>query len=73
MVTKGKEHSDDLRLLIIKHFQNGDSQREIATKTLLLRETVRDIINKYKRTKSIGNLLGRDRKRKSTATTDQTI
>lgn len=73
MAPKKKEHSHDLRALVIKHFQTGDSQREIAAKVLLPRETVRDIINKYKRTKCIGNLFGRGRKRKTTTTTDRSI
>ena len=34
---------------------------------------MRDIINKHKRTKWIGNLFGRGRKRKTTTTTDRTI
>lgn len=73
MGPKKKEHSDDLRTLIIKHYLNGDSQREIAKKLLLSRETVRSVINKYKSTKCIGNLLGRGRKRKTTTTTDRLI
>ena len=73
MAPKKKEHSDDLRTLVIKHYLNDDSQREIAKKVLLSRETVRSIINKYKNTKCIGNLLGRGRKRKTTATTDRLI
>ena len=73
MVPKRKEHSNDLRSLVIKHFQNGSSHREIATKTLLSREMVRSITNKYKKTKCIGNLFGRGRKRKTTTTTDRTI
>lgn len=73
MAPKKKEHSEDLRTLVIKHFLNGDSQREIAKKTLLSRETVRSMIKKYKSTKCIGNLLGRGRKRKTTATTDRLI
>ena len=73
MIRKRKEHSNDFRSLVIKHFQNGDSQRKTATKTLLLREMVRDIINKYKRTKCIGNLFDRGRKEKTTTTTDPTI
>lgn len=73
MAPKKKEHSDDLRTLIIKHHLNGDSQREIAKKVLLCRETVRSIINKYKNTKCIGNLFGRGRKRKTTITTDRLI
>ena len=43
-------------------------------KTLLPRETVWDIINKYEKIECIGNLFGRDRKRKTTTTTtDRTI
>ena len=61
-----------MRTLVIKHYQNGDSQREIAAKTFLSRETVRYIIQKYKKTKCIGNLFGRGRKR-TTAITDRLI
>ena len=67
MISKRKEHSNDLRSLVIKHFLNGDSPREIATKTLLSRETVRDIINKYHRTEC---LFGRGQKGKTKTTTD---
>ena len=70
MIRKRKEHSNDFRSLVIKHFQNGDSQPEIETKALLPREMVRDIINKYKRTKCIGNLFDRGRTRKTTITSD---
>ena len=48
MVPKRNEHSNDLRSLVIKDFQDGDFQREMATKALLPQETMRDIINKYK-------------------------
>ena len=73
MDPKRKEHSCDLRSLAVKHFHNGDSQREIVTKTLLPRETMPNIISKYKRTKCIGNLFGQGRKRKTTITIDRTI
>ena len=73
MAPKKKEHSNDLRTLVIKHYLNGDSQREIGKKVMLSRETVRSMINKYKNTKCIGNLFGRGRKRKTTATTDRLI
>ena len=62
-----------MRILVIKHYQNGDSQREIAAKTLLPRETVRYIIQRYKETKCIGNLFGRGLKRKTTPITDRLI
>ena len=48
-------------------------QREIAAKTLLPRTTVQYMIEKYKSTKCIGNLFGRGRRRKTTATTDRLI
>ena len=70
MVPKRKESSNDLRSLVIKHFQSGDSQREVEKRTLLPREMVRDIINKYERTKCIGSLFDRGGKRKTTITTD---
>ena len=74
MIRKRKEHSNDFRSLVIKHFHNGDSQQEVETKTFLPREMVVDIINKYKRTKCIGNLFDRGRKEKSTTTTtDRTV
>ena len=44
MAPKKKEHSNEVRSLIIKHYQNGDSQREIASNMLVPRETVRYII-----------------------------
>ena len=46
MAPKKKEHSNDLRNLVIHHYQNGDPQREIAAKTLLRRTTVQYMIEK---------------------------
>ena len=43
---KNKEHKNDLRNLVIQHYRNGDSQREIAAKTLLLRTTVQYMVEK---------------------------
>ena len=59
--------------MIIKHYQNGDSQREITSNMLVPRDTVCYIIQKYKMTKCIGNLFGRGRKRKTSAGTDRMI
>jgi hypothetical protein len=73
MAPKKEEYSNDLRTLVIKHFQNGDSQWETAAKTLLPRETVRYILNEYKRTKYIGTLFDRGRKRITTATSYRLI
>ena len=73
MVLKKKEHSNEVRSLIIKHYQNGDSQREIASNMLVPREIVRYIVQEYKVTKCIGNLFGHGRKRKTNATTDRMI
>ena len=70
MASKKKEHSNEVGTLIIKHYQNGDCQLEIASNMLVPRETVRYIIQRYKATKCIGNLFGRARKTKTSAATD---
>ena len=72
-VSKEKEHSNDLRTLVIRHDQNGDSLSEIAAKTLLSRSTVQYMVDKYKSTKCIGHLFGCDRIKKTRATTDPLI
>ena len=46
MTPKKKENNNDLRNLVLQHYQNGDSQREIAAKTLLPRSTVQYMIEK---------------------------
>lgn len=73
MAPKKKEHSTDLRSLVIEHFLNGDSYAIIASKVLIPRSTVQYIIEKYKKTKCIANLSGRGRKRKTTAAVDRII
>ena len=73
MVPKKKEHSNEMRTLVTNHCQNSGSQREIAAKTFLPRETVRYIIQKHKKIKYIGNLFGRGRKRKTRAVIDRLI
>ena len=65
MAPKKKQHSNDLRTLVIRHYQNGDSLGEIAAKTLLSRSTVQYMIDKYKSTKCIDHLFGLVRKRKT--------
>ena len=73
MAPKEKDHSNGLRSLVIKHYQNEDSQREVSTKVLHPRETIRYIIRRYKETKCIGNVFGRVGKRKTTVATDRLI
>ena len=73
MAPKKKEHSTDLRSLVIRHFLNGDSYASIAGKLLIPRSTVQSIVQKYKQTKCIVNLFGRGRKRKTTAAVDRII
>lgn len=68
-----KEYSYDLRETVIKHFLNGDSEREIARKVLIPRTSIHRMIEKYKSTKCIGNVIGRGRKRKTTIHTDRLI
>ena len=66
MAPKKKEHSADIRSLVIERFFNGDSYAMIAKKVLIPRSTIQSIIKKYKQTKYILNLTGRGRKRKTT-------
>ena len=73
MAPKKREHSNDLRTLVTRHYQNGDSLSEIAAKTLLSRSTVQCMVDKYKSTKCIRNLSGRARKRKTRETTNRLI
>ncbi|CAF1467247.1 unnamed protein product [Rotaria magnacalcarata] len=68
-----KEYSNDLRETVIKHFFNGDTEREITEKTLIPRTSIHYMIAKYKSTKCIGNTIGRGRKRKTTIHTDRII
>ena len=67
------EHSNEFWELIIKHYLNGDSEREIASKVFCSRNSVHSMIMKYKKTKCIANLAGRDRKRKTTVREDKVI
>ena len=73
MAPEKKEHSNDLCILVIRHYQNGDSLSEIAAKTLLYPSTVQYIVDKYKSTKCIDHLFGLGAKRKTRATTDRLI
>lgn len=73
MAPKKKEHSTDLRSLVIQHFLNGDSYAMIAKKVRIPRPTVQSIVQKYKKTKCIVNLFGRGRKRKTTPAVDRII
>ena len=70
---KTKEHSDDMRETVIKHYLNGLTEREIVTHVLIPRTSIHYIIAKYKSTKCIGNIIGRGRKRKTTVHTDRLI
>ena len=73
MAPKKKDHSNNHRSLVIEHYQNEDSQREVSTKLLLPREAIRYITRRYKETKCIGDVFGRVRKRKTSAATDRLI
>jgi transposase len=68
-----KEHSNEFRETIIKRSQNGDSERESAEKMLCSRNTIHSIIVKYKKTRCIGNIIGRGRKRITTIRIDKVI
>ena len=73
MAPKKQEHTNDLRTLVIRHYQNSDSLSEIAAKTSLSRSTVQYMVGKYKLTKCAGNLFGLGHKRKTRATIDRLI
>ena len=73
MAPKKKEYSFDLRETVRKHFLNGDSEHDIAGKMIIPRNSVHYIITKYKKTKCIENILGRDRKRKTSMYLDRII
>ena len=61
-----KEHSNNFREIVIEHYLNGDSGREIAIQMLCSRNTIHSMSTKYKKTRCIANLVGRGRKRKTT-------
>ena len=73
MAPKKKEYSFDMRETVIKHYLNGDSERQIATKMIIARSSINSIITKYKKTKCIGNILGRGRKRETSLNVDRII
>ena len=65
MAPKKKEHSADIRSLVIEHFFNDHSYAMRAKNVIIPRSTVQSIIKKYKQTKRILNPSGRGRKRKT--------
>ena len=50
MAPKKKEYSFDMRETVIKHYLNGDSERQIATKMVISHSSINSIITKYKKT-----------------------
>ena len=73
MVNKKKECPADLRQAVIQHYLNGDSEHEIAQKLIIRRTSVHYIIDKYKKTKYVQNIIGQGRKRKTTVYLDRAI
>ena len=74
MAPKKKDHSGDIRSLVIEHFLNGDSYAMRAKKVIIPRPTVQSIIKKHKQTKWILDLSGQGRKAKNyTASVDRII
>ena len=73
MAPKKKEYPVDLRQTVIKHYLNGDSAHEIAQKLVIPRTFIRYIIDKYKKTKCVQNIIDRGRKSKTTVYLDRTI
>ena len=66
MAPKKKQHSPDIRSLVIQHLLNSHSYAIRAKRVRILRPTVQSIIKKYKQTKCILKLSDRGRKRKTT-------
>ena len=66
MVPKKKEYPVDSTTNCHKILLNGDSEREIAQKLIVPRTSVHYIIDKYKKTKCVHDIIDRGRKRKTT-------
>ena len=73
MVPKKKEYPVDLRQTVIKYYLNGHSEHEIAQKLIIPRTSVHYIIDKYKKTKCVQNIIDRGRKRKTAVYLDRAI
>ena len=73
MTPKKKEYSFYMRETVIKHYLNGNSERQIATKMLSPGSSINSITTKYKKTKCIRSILGQGRKRKTSANVDRII
>ena len=73
MALKKKEYPVELRQTVIKYYLNGDSEHEIAQKLIIPRTSVHYIIDKYKKTECLQNIIDRDRKRKTTVYFDRAI
>ena len=70
MAPRKKEYSFGMRETVIKHYLNSNSKRQVTTKMLIPHSSINSIITKYRKTKCIGNILGRGRKRKISANVD---
>ena len=70
---KQNEHSNDFRELVIKHFLNGNSEREIIKMVSIPHSSFHYIRARYKSTKCIGHMIGQSRKRKTTPHVDRCI
>ena len=73
MAPKKNEYPVHLRQIVIKHVLNGHSEHQIARKLIIPRTSVHYIIDKYKKTKCLQNIIGRDRKCKTTGYLDRGI
>lgn len=62
-MVKTKEHSEDIRKLVVACHTNGEGYDKISKKLNLPKSTVRAIINKFKSHDHVMNLEGRGRKR----------
>lgn len=74
MAARRKEHSSEIRRLIVTLFQEGsNSYGNIAKQLKLPKSTVQSIIEKYQKIESVSNIPGRGRKRATTEREDRII
>ena len=73
MVPMKKQYLVDLQQTVIKHVLNGHSEHEIAQKLIIPRTSVHYIIDKYKKTKCLHNIIGRGQKCQTTVYLDRAI
>ena len=68
-----REYSSKYLQLAIKCYSKSDSEHEITNKMFRSKSSIRSMITKYRKIKSIANLADKDRKRKTTIRVNRII